>query len=207
MMVAQSQMVREVLTGGDSGWKPQRRNDGSISLGAAMRLHRWHMLLGFVTAGVTWYLHHDLFFWMLPVTGGLMVSAVLSWLSGKIGPGRFLRFFGVLRTPEEKRPPQILQSVHSSMESMTERPQTAPVQVLLSDPDFRDWHCAQLQPDSSINTAFDPELILARAKAERSISAAALEDWLTLGEEMALLHSPDLIRDVVASLPVQSPAR
>ena len=203
MMVAQSQMVREILTGGDSGWKPQRRNDGSLPLSAALRLHRWHMLIGFVTAGVTWYLHHDLFFWMLPVTGGLMISAILSWVSGKSGPGRFLRFIGALRTPEERRPPEILQQVQECLEVITERPQASPIQVLLNDSDFREWHCAQLQPDSSRNAAFDPELILARAKAERSVSAGALEDWLTQGEEMALLHSPRLINDVVQSLPVK----
>ena len=53
MMLAQSQMVREILTGSDSGWKPQRRNDGSIAFLAAINMHKWHMLLGFSAAIAT----------------------------------------------------------------------------------------------------------------------------------------------------------
>src|SRR5690606_9033089 len=38
MILAQSQKEREILTGGDSDTKPQRRNDGSLPLSAALRM-------------------------------------------------------------------------------------------------------------------------------------------------------------------------
>lgn len=200
MMLAQSQMVREILTGGDSGWKPQRRNDGSITLLAAFRLHRWHVFIGIATSSLTWYLHPHLFFWMLPVTAGLTLSAFLSWISGKRGPGKVLKALGILRTPEEKKPPKIIRAVMRHAVITPEPSAYSPLLALLGDEELRAWHCAQLHSEASHNAAFDPNLILARAKTERMVSHAALEGWLTHSEMMAFLHSPELIGAVAQGM-------
>lgn len=203
MMLAQSQMVREIVTGGDSGWTPQRRNDGSITLLAALRLHRWHMFTGVATSCLTWYLHPDLFFWMLPVTAGLTLSAVLSWMSGKRGPGKVLKVLGILRTPEEKTPPEIISAVMRKSELITALHAESPLLTLLGDAELLAWHCGQLHSESSHNVAFDPDLILARAKVERMVSPGALEGWLTQSEMMAFLHNPELIEAVGRGMPVK----
>ena len=39
----------EILLGRDTGWNPQRRDDGSIPWSDIVRRHRWHMALGLVT--------------------------------------------------------------------------------------------------------------------------------------------------------------
>jgi membrane glycosyltransferase len=197
MMLAQSRMVWEIFTGGDSGWKPQRRDDGSITLHDALRKHRWHMIVGFAASGLTWYLHHDLFLWTLPVTGGLMLSALLSWTSGKRGPGQALRTLGILQTPEERQQPQILaevgQRLQDADQSAGARP-GSPITALLSDTRFCDWHCAQLSDVAEHSEEFDPHLVLARAKAKRATTIPALEQWLSRPEIMAFMHSPALIR-------------
>lgn len=197
MMLAQSRMVWEIFTGGDSGWKPQRRDDGSITLPDALRKHRWHMVVGFAASGLTWYLHHDLFLWTLPVTGGLMLSALLSWTSGKRGPGQALRMLGILQTPEERRQPQILADVDQRLQDADQsagaRP-GSPIAALLSDTRFCDWHCAQLTDVAEHNEDFDPHLVLARAKTRRATTIPALEQWLSKPEIMAFMHSPALIR-------------
>ncbi|MES2603306.1 MAG: glucans biosynthesis glucosyltransferase MdoH [Pseudomonadota bacterium] len=195
MMLAQSQMVREILTGSDSGWKPQRRNDGSITLAAALNMHKWHMLLGFVAAVSTWYLNRGLFYWLLPVTTGLMLSAVLSWISGKPLPGKVLRVLGILRTPEERHLPPVVAAVVAETDSATDGVGESPFATLLADARFREWHNAQITKpaDASSKTSFEAELILAQAKAERSHSASKLESWLTPAESIAFLHSPTLI--------------
>jgi len=205
MMLAQSRMVWEIFTGGDSGWKPQRRDDGSITLKDAMRKHRWHMITGFAASGLTWYLHHDLFLWTLPVTAGLMLSALLSWVSGKRGPGQFLRALGVLRTPEERHPPQILAVVKERLDNACPRTggrPDSPITTLRSDTRLCDWHCAQLSDVAEHHEDFDPNLVLARAKARRSATVPALEQWLTRPELMAFMHSPALIRSVDPENPV-----
>jgi membrane glycosyltransferase len=195
MMLAQSQMVREILTGSDSGWKPQRRNDGSITLAAAINMHKWHMALGFVASLLTWYFNRGLFYWLLPVTAGLMLSAILSWISGKPTPGKLLRFFGVLRTPEERHMPPVVAAVVAGAEQGTDEVGESPLTTLLTDQRFREWHNAQITKpaDASSKATFEAELILAQAKAERSHSASKLESWMTPAESIAFLHSPSLI--------------
>jgi membrane glycosyltransferase len=201
MMVAQSQMVREVITGSDSGWKPQRRSDGSISFGMALHAHRWHMLMGATAAALTWYLHRDLFLWLLPVTIGLLLSAPLSWLSGKRCLGTLFRYFSILSTPEERQQPKVLADVAGFLVLDSGSESDSPFNALLTDPDFRAWHRAQLPPETAEQSlSFDPDLILARAKAERATSAATLEGWLSQGETMAFLHSPSLLEDAAYRL-------
>jgi len=201
MMLAQSQMVREILTGSDSGWKPQRRNDGSIALLAALNMHKWHMLLGFSAAISTWYFNQGLFYWLLPVTSGLMASALLSWISGKAWLGKVLRFFGILGTPEERRQPDIIAAVVANEKAGRDEVGESPLTLLLTDDDFRSWHNDQLtQPiDANSLSSFEPELKLAQYKAERCYQSSKLEKWLAPAEYMAMLHSPMLI-DTTARL-------
>ncbi|HTR00358.1 MAG TPA: glucans biosynthesis glucosyltransferase MdoH [Candidatus Acidoferrum sp.] len=201
MMLAQSQMVREILTGSDSGWKPQRRNDGSISLGAALRMHFWHMALGLATAIFAWNLNQGLFYWLLPVTSGLMLSALLSWISGKALLGRILRWFGILSTPEERHQPEIIAAVVANEEAGKDHTGPSPLSTLLNDEPFRAWHNAQITTplDANSLSSFEPELKLAQYKSERCNSALKLETWLAPTEYMALLHSPVLI-DTTARL-------
>jgi len=201
MMVAQSQMVREILTGSDSGWKPQRRSDGSLAFGMALRTHRWHTAMGALAAGLTWYLHHDLFLWLLPVTVGLLLSAPLSWLSGKRSVGSCFRFFGILSTPEDRHQPPVLAAVADPAVASQHKELESPFVTLLRDDTLRAWHASQVSAmpvDATLAKTgnFDAELILARAKAERTTSATTLEGWLSQGETLALLHSPELVAEV-----------
>jgi membrane glycosyltransferase len=196
MMVAQSRMVWEIITGKDSGWKPQRRNDGSIPFTTALRTHSWHMILGISAAVLTYYMQHDLFYWLLPVTGGLILSAVLSWISGKRLPGRVLQLIGILKTPEEHRVPAILTRVTDELAASKSYPLSTPLDVLLNNDALRAWHCAQIRPTRLHHGVFDAELTLARAKSERTDSLPTLENWLTPGETLAFLHSPELIDEV-----------
>lgn len=192
MMMAQSRIVWEVITGGDSGWQPQRRGDGSIGFMAALRAHRWHTFVGFAASGTALYLHRDLFLWLLPVTAGLMLSAPLSWLSGRSGPGRALRRLGILRTPEEKHRPPILEAVEARLSAPPLREVASPLAALTFEDGFRDWHRAQLA-DVRPSGEFDPHLVLARAKLERAKSVSELEGWLSDREAMALLGSAALV--------------
>ena len=46
LMLIQSGSVFQILLGRDTGWQPQRRDDGSIPCSDIVRRHRWHTLLG-----------------------------------------------------------------------------------------------------------------------------------------------------------------
>lgn len=194
MMIAQSHIVWQVLSGGDSGWKPQRRGDGSVPFRAALRAHYAHMIVGLVLGAVSWAINPDLFLWTLPVTGGLALAPFTSAISGSTIAGSILRALWILRTPEERRRgrPAILNR-RDALFAQTDEEVVPPLQALANDPGFRAWHLAQIPEAIGAERAFNPELVLAREKSIRAGNLSELETWLTPREKMELLHNSDSV--------------
>ncbi|MDA0703319.1 MAG: hypothetical protein O3A96_08805, partial [Proteobacteria bacterium] len=189
LMVAKSHIVYDVLTGRDSGWTTQRRGDGATAFADAFRAHRWHMTLGATLALVASQVNIDLFFWLLPLTAGLILAPFLSWLSASTVLGGLLGKLAILRTPEERRhvAMTIIDRYESRLADFAPPPNAAgPIGRLRNDQELCEWHLAQL--DGGGEGGFDPPLVLARAKAQGAADIAALEAWLTPAETMALLH-------------------
>ena len=106
-MLIQSGSVMQILLGRDTGWNPQRRDDGSIPLGDIVRRHRSHVALGVLTLVAGLLISPSLVAWMSPTIAGLILAIPLSWASGQRSIGLFLKRLGLLRTPEETTPPPI----------------------------------------------------------------------------------------------------
>lgn len=201
MMLGQTRIVQQILIGEDSGWSPQRRQDGSLRFLDALRLHYWQVIFGIAMSILAQVLNPELFWWMLPVTGGLMLAPWLSMLSGSTGVGYVLQRLGLLLTPEERSKPEILARLgrhHRHHARLTLKPA---LQRVVNSPRFMRWHCAQLQRRTTPRNEFEPGLILARAKMENSRSLAELEPWLTNEETMALLNDGVLLRSLARSRP------
>lgn len=203
LMLVQCRFVWQVLRGGDSGWKPQRRDGGDMALRDAIRLHRWHAATGLAIALGTWSINTGLFFWTLPVTVALMLAPALSWLSGSTAAGAVLRRWRILRTPEERGDDRfgILARRDAFLPWTTdlEQSQTA-IEALAGDPSFNAWHRRQLSADRA-PSAFDPALVVARAKAAREPDPTLLSGWLTPDEKRAFLHDADLLQELVVAVP------
>src|SRR4051812_9231469 len=107
LMLIQSGSVFQILLGRDTGWQPQRRDDGSIPFGDIVRRHRSHTVLGALAGISAFLIATSLFLWMSPTILGLLLAIPLSWLSGRLGAGLALKRLGLLRTPEEFEPPSI----------------------------------------------------------------------------------------------------
>ncbi|MDY0067953.1 MAG: glucans biosynthesis glucosyltransferase MdoH [Steroidobacteraceae bacterium] len=108
MMLVQTHHVLEILTGRDSGWKTQRRHAANTAWGEAWNVHWPHMLAGLLIGVVAWLISPTLLAWLSPTLAGLLIAAPLSKVSGSVALGRALGWFGLLRTPEEKRPPAVV---------------------------------------------------------------------------------------------------
>ena len=65
----------------------------------ALRLHYWQVIFRIAMSILAQVLNPELFWWMLPVTGGLMLAPWLSMLSGTTGVGYVLQRLGLLLTP------------------------------------------------------------------------------------------------------------
>jgi membrane glycosyltransferase len=107
MMLIQSGHVMHILFGFDTGWNPQRRDDGSVAFKAIVRKHRSHMALGLLSLIAGLLISPSLVAWMSPTIAGLVCAVPISWASGQLGIGLFLRKLGLLTTPEERNPPPI----------------------------------------------------------------------------------------------------
>ena len=91
MMLIQSGSVFQILLGRDTGWNPQRRDDGSIPFKDIVRRHRTHTVLGLVTGLSAFMIATALFAWMSPTIVGLVLAIPLSWASGQLAIGLWLK--------------------------------------------------------------------------------------------------------------------
>lgn len=101
LMLIQSRHVFEVFMGGDSGWKPQRRDAGGTTWLDAWHFHKRHMFFSCVTAVIVWFLSPPLLAWVSPALLGLFLAVPLSRASGSASLGRALSRIALLRIPEE----------------------------------------------------------------------------------------------------------
>ena len=196
MMLIQSGSVFEILMGRDSGWKPQRRDDGSIPWEDIVRRHRSHMVLGAVAGLAAYVMSPYLFAWMSPTIAGLVLAIPLSWASGQLAIGLWLRRRGLLLTPEESSPPQIATRANAvTVELASEGTDEIDSLALLhDDPEFRECHETMLPPGQrSERGAFEQDKVMARAKLAEAASLEDAKRWLTAKERFIALHDRALI--------------
>jgi membrane glycosyltransferase len=203
MMLVQTGHVLNILFGFDTGWDPQRRDDGSIPLKAIARRHRSHVALGVLSLIAGLLISPSLVAWMSPTIAGLILAIFLSWASGQRSIGLALRRVGLLVTPEETAPPPIASRSNGLAEALAAegRDEGDSLKILHADPDFRAKHEAFLPiVPRRRKGEVTPERALAEAKLNDAETIEDAAAWLTPKERMVLLHDRALV-DVLARLP------
>ncbi len=180
MMLMHSAEVVGIVTGRDTGWKAQRRDDGSIPFRVVARRHRTHTLCG-VALGVAAYSVSPLALaWMTPVVLGLVLAIPLSAITGWPELGKIVRRLGLLVTPEEIDPPAELRRANELIcEWATTRPQlTDAFARLANDAQLRALHAMMLPTTSERRKGeYNVDLLLGLVKLD---DAASLEEVATL---------------------------
>jgi len=196
MMLIQTGSVMQILFGRDTGWNPQRRDDGSIPLSDIIRRHIGHTLFGIVTLIAGLMISPSLVAWMSPTIAGLILAIALSWASGQLSIGLWLKKWGLLLTPEETEPPAIAQRANVLM-------------LELSASGADDENCLlALHGDAFLRHAHEQFLphLPARQRghidADRAVAEAKLVDaesiddavsWLKAKERMVVMQDRALI--------------
>ncbi|MDQ0393034.1 glucans biosynthesis glucosyltransferase MdoH [Labrys monachus] len=196
MMLIQSGSVFEILLGRDSGWKPQRRDDGSIPLGDIVRRHRSHTILGAFAGVAAYVMSPYLFAWMSPTILGLLLAIPLSWASGQLSIGMWLRRRGFLATPEETNPPEVALRANGLSEELAAEGEDEDdaLRVLYEDEAFRSLHETMLPaPAGRERGKFEPERVMAQAKIAEAGTIEEACRWLTAKERFVALHDRSLI--------------
>jgi len=108
VMYRQSRGVAEVLSGRDSGWEAQRRDDGSVPFSSLVRSYAGLSVFGLFMGGLAWAVSPGLALWMAPVVVGMALAIPTVALTSARAPGQWLRRHRILCIPEELDPPPVL---------------------------------------------------------------------------------------------------
>ncbi len=195
-MLIQSGSVAGILLGRDTGWNPQRRDDGSIPLRDIVRRHRWHTLLGLVAGVAAFAIATSLFLWMSPTILGLVLAIPISWASGQLAYGLALKRRGLLVTPEERDPPAVALRAGELAARNAEAglDEADALHALHAEPALAEAHAGMLAPPAPRPRGrIEPDRVLAEAKLGEAESLAEAASWLGPKERMALLHDPALV--------------
>ncbi|MDH7796111.1 MULTISPECIES: glucans biosynthesis glucosyltransferase MdoH [unclassified Beijerinckia] len=196
MMVIQTGAVLQIVSGRDTGWQPQRRDDGSIPILHIVRRHRSHVALGFLTLIAGYLISPSLVAWMSPTIAGLILAIVISWASGQLWIGLALRRLGILVTPEETSPPRVATRASELMTRLTpdESVEVDSIKAVHGDSKFRALHEAMLPSlERHKRGVVDPARAVAEAKLNDAETITEAADWLKPRERMIVLHDRSLL--------------
>ena len=203
LMVIQSGAVFQIIAGRDTGWNPQRRDDGSIPFRDIVRRHRVQMLLGIFTGLSAFMIAPSLFGWMSPTILGLVLAIPISAASGMLSWGLALKRAGLLLTPEETSPPPIATRANALMRELDADgfDEDNAVRAIHADPQFRSRHEAMLPAAHRRKRGeIDRDRAVAEAKLMDAESIEDATEWLHPKEAMVVLHDRALLGQL-ASLP------
>jgi membrane glycosyltransferase len=190
MMLMQSAAVLGIITGRDTGWKAQRRDDGSIPFRVVARHHRTHTVCGVVLAIAAYAVSPVLLAWLAPVVLGLVLAIPLSAFTGRPPLGQVVRRLGLLSTPEEIDPPAVLRRTNElTFEWTATRPQTTEVLARLAhDPQLLALHALMLPAaDKRPRGEYDVDLLLGLAKLDDARNVEEAAALLSDREKLAVL--------------------
>lgn len=122
LMLFNARWVTEILLGQDVPWNPQRRDaSGSVDWGGIIRAHTGHTLIGLVWAMAAWHINPAFFWWLSPVTLGLVCSIPISALLSHAALGAALKRMGLFRIPMELAPTAIVAHLEKNLEAAERR--------------------------------------------------------------------------------------
>ncbi len=194
MMMFQSKFVFDIFTGNSVSWNTQNRDAVGTSWETAWQRHKWHMVLGIVSTLIIWKYAHDLFWWMLPITLGLIFSLPISVFSSRASLGlkaKKKRFFII---PEEINCPDILRR------SLRLRPKlkalnlaTDGVLSLINNNKLTALHVLMLEVNGPAPQTLPQVLEAAKIKLDNFLSHHLVPDF-EKDEEIALLYHPEILK-------------
>ena len=206
MMLIQTGSVLQILFGRDTGWNPQRRDDGSIPLRDIVRRHRSHVALGVITLIAGLMISPSLVAWMSPTIAGLILAIVLSWTSGMLSIGLALKRARLLMTPEETHKPDIARRANELAQTLaaTGEDEIDSILTMHADANFRARHTQLLPaPRAPSRGNIDPDRAVAEAKLKDAENIDELAHWLKPRERVVMLHDSSMI-EAIARLPAKA---
>jgi membrane glycosyltransferase len=200
LMLSQSRHVFEIVMGRDSGWNPQRRDDGGTRWGEAWRYHMRDTLIAAMTGAILWFLSPPLLAWVSPALLGLLIAIPLSRASGSRAIGGALSKVGLLRTPEEVDVPALVRRRADLVGQARALPEDG-LRYLARNREARLAHVeGNLPRPPDPPGQPDPNAFTARQKLLDAHSLEEALGWLTRVERVEVAGSEQLL-NMLSQLP------
>ena len=198
-MIFNSRFVIEILMGRDVPWNPQHRDaGGGVDWEGIVVAYTPHTVIGLCWAFLAWQIGPALFWWLSPVTFGLIVSIPLAVVLSMPGLGQRLRRIGLFLIPVESNPPAVVAHLGKNLESIHQRLAPPPwleaqfglTQVVL-DPYVNAAHCSLLRIKRAPQGAAGRNL---KELSDRLLAQGPAA--LNRREQMVLLRSRQAVTDL-----------
>jgi membrane glycosyltransferase len=199
-MLSQSAAVVAIMIGRDSGWRPQRRDDGGILFREIVRGYWATTVFGLLLGVASYLVAPPLLLWMSPVVLGLSLAIPLAAVTSRADVGRAIRRAGMLRIPEEREPPEVLARARI-LTAELRWSEEAPADGLgrfLRDKRLVAAHRRMLPPPRRRGDPIDAVLLVGLAKLAEAETLVAATGALTTAELAAVLGDPGGIDRLVA---------
>lgn len=194
MMLFQSHFVAQILLGLDSGWQTQNRNSGT-PWKVAFRRHFFHTIIGIATIVIVYHYANSLFYWMLPITIGLVLSIPLSVTSSQEKLGRITRKLHIFVTPEEVKRPKLLQDADDYCNLLEKQlPQKYGIDLLLKNGIYLSMHNYLLAINGPTPDFENKTKTISEQKLMAFVNGEKLE--LSVDEERYCLYNPQLLLQI-----------
>jgi membrane glycosyltransferase len=200
IMAAHTVMVLGIVLGRSVGWGNQNRETDGTSWGDAIRFHAFPTLLGAAWTALAIHISPVFAAWMSPILAGLLLSIPVSVWTSRARYGKALGGYGILSTPEELTPPEVIQladrasaSVHRALDaSVASR---FGVIAAVVDPYVNGVHVSLLD-QSELSPADEALAERCLALGPAGISKNELSELLYLSPAMLLMHRAVWLRSV-----------
>lgn len=193
MMMFQSKFVFEIFTGHAVSWNTQNRDDEGTSFRDAFSRHIWHTLLGIVTTIVVGLYAQPLFWWMLPITTGLMLSIPISMFTSREKAGLWFKKHHYFLIPEETKIPHIIRAAKKYKEALVKtKEKSYGADLIIRDSVLNALHILMLPINGPAPNYRREDLEKAQVKIENYINHG-IEPDLSKDEEIALLYAPEIL--------------
>ncbi len=199
-MLIQTRQIAEILRGRDSGWEAQVRAGQMPPWRVVLRRHAIHVVTGTATLLVLAFLAPWQLVWLSPILAGLILSPLTSRWSASPVFGRWARRQGLLVTPEEREPPELLTAANALDFRIGGMLPREGLGQLGRDPALRARIMALLPEAPRTPIAERLDAISAEAKIGHAGSQAQALSFLSPAEQLALIENRALI-EAFARLP------
>ena len=193
-MMFQSKFVMDIFLGRSVSWNTQNRSDNATSFVQAAERHFWHTALGIVTTVIVWRYARELFWWMLPITTGLMLSIPVSMLTSYESLGLWYRKHNWFVIPEEINEPEIIRLArHYARKLSRIKVAEQGAALVVRDGMMNALHLLMLPVNGPAPETSAKILETAQIKLENYIYHRIAPDW-SRDEEIALLYNPEILK-------------